>query len=266
MSYKFFSLKTCDEHDVAQWSSRTLEGELKAFEARTLSAVFEKYLHGKECRVLEGGCGFGAWCEWFQRRGHDAIGLEYNATVVSAAKKFKSDVKVELGNIMDIKYPNNYFDAYVSLGVIEHFEMGPELALIEAKRILKNDALAFITTPYLNKLREFICHPIRNMVMFVARLAGKKPQFWEYRFTEQELVHYIQSAGFEIIEVAVDDYPASENKRHIGLWADWFFLRKSKGEIWELNCFGKLVLKFLHFFPEKLYCSGLLVVARPIKQ
>lgn len=101
--------------------------------------------------------------------------------------------------------------------------------------------------------------------MIAARLIGKKPQFWEYRFTENELVDYIRNAGFEIIEVAVDDYPGSEEKRHIGLWADWFFLRKSKGEVWELNYIGKLVLKFLRIFPDKWFCSGLLVVARVIK-
>lgn len=265
MSYRFLSLKTGDEHDVTQWSSRTLDGELFAFESRTLSTIFEKYLHGRKCRVLEGGCGFGAWCEWFQRRGHDATGLEYNPTIVSAAKKFKSDVNVELGNILDIKYPDNFFDCYVSLGVIEHFEMGPESALLEAKRVLKTDSLAFITTPYLNKFRAIFYHPIRDLVMIAARLMGNKAQFWEYRFTEMELINYIKSSGFEIIEVAVDDYPASEKKRHIGLWADWFFLRKSKGEIWELNFLGKLVLKCFHLFPEKWYCSGLLVVARPIK-
>ena len=54
------------------------------------------------------------------------------------------------GDILDLKYPDAHFDAYISQGVIEHFEEGPQQALNEAWRVLKPDGLAFITVPYLN--------------------------------------------------------------------------------------------------------------------
>lgn len=263
MSYKLFSLNSGDVHNIVQWNTRTLEGELKGFENRTVSNLFEKYLQGRACKVLEGGCGFGAWCEWFIRHGHAPVGLEYNPEIVQAAKLFKSDVPVELGDVTDIQYPDKSFDAYISLGVIEHFEHGPEKALLEAKRILKTDGLAFISTPYLNPIRRIVSHPIRDVFMFLARLFGKKTYYWEYRFTENELVSYIKNAGFEIVEVAIDDYPSNVSGRHIGLYADWFFLRNKKGQMWELNAIGKAILAFLRIFPEKVYCSAIIVVAKP---
>ncbi len=265
MSYKLLSFKTSDEHDVEQWNNRSLEGELESFNDRTLVRIFTRFL-GENSRILEGGCGFGAWCEWFQERGHEIIGIEYDQNIVDQAKKFKPDVAVELGDITDLKYPDNHFDAYISLGVIEHFEHGPEKSLEEAFRILKPGGLAFVTTPLLTPLRRFVAHPIRTLYFLKRKFTGKPNYFWEYRFTKKELRNYLENAGFEIIHTDYDDYEPSIDNRHIGLWADWFFLRQHDGEIWELNRVGKLVLKFIKLFlPSMWYCSGLHLVARAKK-
>jgi len=261
MSYKLFSFKTSDEHDLEQWDNRSLEGEMESFEGRTLVRIFGKFLNGSKSDILEGGCGFGAWCEWFQKKGHHIVGIEYDKKIVSQAKKFKDDVAVELGDITDLKFEDNSFDAYISLGVIEHFEHGPEKALEEAHRILKPGGLALVTTPLLTALRRFVSHPIRNLYFFIRKLKRKPKYFWEYRFTKKELRRYLENAGFEIIHEDIDDYEPCVKNRHIGLWADWFFLRKKDGEIWELNQLGKLILSLLKVFPSTWFCSGLHLVA-----
>src|SRR5512138_257224 len=160
MSYKFLSFRREDVQTIAQWDSRTLAGELESFPSRTLAGVLKKFLPGKKLRVLEGGCGFGAWCVWLEQLGHDVIGLENNEKVVAAALRNKPDVAVRQGDILHIPYPDGHFDAYLSLGVIEHFEEGPGKALAEARRVLKQGGLVFITTPYLNNMRRFISHPV----------------------------------------------------------------------------------------------------------
>ncbi|RMF59513.1 MAG: class I SAM-dependent methyltransferase [Calditrichaeota bacterium] len=265
MSYKLLSFKTSDEHDVQQWDARILEGELKIFVGRTLVRIFDQFLNGGQKRILEGGCGFGAWCEWFAQRGHRIVGIEYDENIVQRAKQFKADVAVELGDITDLNYPDNHFDAYISLGVIEHFEKGPQKALQEAYRILKPGGLAFVTTPYVTLLRRLVSHPVRSLYFLIRKLRGQKNYFWEYRFTKKELRRFLEEAGFEIIHTDIDDYEPHVTDRHIGLWADWFFLRKPGGEIWELNGLGKLVLRFLRFFPATWYCSGLHLVGRAKK-
>lgn len=260
------SFKTSSEHDVEQWEDRSLEGELESFKDRTLVRIFDKYLGGRKTRILEGGCGFGAWCEWFQGRGHEIVGIEYDENIVKRAKEFKPDVSVELGDITDVKYPDNHFDAYISLGVIEHFEHGPEKSLEEAFRVLKPGGLAFVTTPLLTPLRRFISHPVRTLYFFRKKLKGEPTYFWEYRFTKKELRNYLENAGFEIIHTDVDDYEPHVKNRHIGVWADWFFLREKNGEIWELNGAGKLILSLLKtFLPASWFCSGLHLIARANK-
>jgi len=96
-------------------------------------------------------------------------------------------------------------------------------------------------------------------------LNGRPNYFWEYRFTRNELKSYLEKAGFEIIEIDVDDYEPCIKNRHIGLWADWFFLRADRGEIWELNKIGKMILRLLSVLPRSCYCAGIVIVARAKK-
>ena len=266
MSYRLLSFKTDEKHNVDQWKGRDLAGELRSFGDRTLVRIFEKFLSGRELNILEGGCGVGAWCEWFQNQGHDIIGIENNDDVVEQARDFKPNVAVELGDITNLRFSANEFDAYISLGVIEHFEDGPEAALREAHRILKPNGLAFVTTPYLSPLRRLASHPVRSLYFLTRKLTGRSSYFWEYRFTEAELRWYLEKAGFEIIYKDIDDYEPEVTDRHIGLWADWYFLREIDGEIWELNTLGKTILHILKLFPSSWYCSGLHLVARAKKR
>jgi|SRR5690606_17954246 len=266
MSYKFFSSKPGKEHDIDQWEARSLQGELLAFKGRSLIRYFEQFLTDKKSHVIEGGCGLGAWCEWFQQQGYQVTGIEYDPEIVTRAKMAKPDIAVQLGDITNLSFPDNTFDAYISLGVIEHFEHGPDKAIIEAFRVLKPGGLGFFTTPLLTPIRRMILHPVRSLYFFLQRLRGRKTYFWEYRFTKKELRTYLEQGGFEIIDEGIDDYEPSITNRHLGLWADWFFLRKSGGEIWELNTVGKIILKIFKVIPDDWYCSGYLFVVRANKQ
>lgn len=194
MSYRFLSPRPGEEHELDQWDSRTLGKELESFESRTLVRIFDQHLANKRFRILEGGCGLGAWWDWFNRRGHDAVGIEYNEEVVKRAKEFRPDVAVELRDVTNLKFPDNSFDAYVSLGVIEHFEHGPERALAEACPVLKPGGLAFVSTPYSNVLRRLIVHPMRSLYFLIRKLRAKPGYFWEYRFRKKELKEHLEKS------------------------------------------------------------------------
>ena len=261
MSYKLYSHRTSDSQGLEQWDSRSIDAELRSFENRTIIEVFDKYIPSNS-KVLEGGCGLGAWCEWLEQKGHEVIGIEYYKEIVTKAKKLKPCVAVELGDVTSLRFPDSSFDAYLSLGVIEHFETGPQNALNEAMRILKPGGLAFITTPYLNVFRRLISHPIRDIYFLIRVLQGRKKYFWEYRYTKKELTTYIRDAGFEIIYVGVDDFNRDKTNSHMGLWGDWFFLRNKKGVQFELNKLGRIILRGLRIFPPSWHCSGIIVVAK----
>jgi len=181
---------------------------------------------------------------------------------VEQVNKYDSTIPVEKGDIFNIKYPDGYFDVYISLGVIEHFEAGPHAALKEANRILKKGGLAFITVPYLSFFRRLFVHQMRNLFFLGYRLLKKDFYFWEYRYSKKELARFLEQAGFEIIYTGIDDYLQTDKQHHIGLYADFFFLRKNNGDIWELNVLGKAILFLTRLFSPWLACSGVHVIAR----
>jgi SAM-dependent methyltransferase len=263
--YKFRSPHNTVEHELKQWAGRTVDGEMEGFKYRTIIRVFDQYLDNKQFEILEGGCGLGGWCKWFDQRGHQTVGLEYNLNVIEQAIRLQPDINVELGDVTQIAYRDNSFDVYVSLGVIEHFEKGPEQILKEAHRVLKPGGLAFVSTPYLSPSRRLLAHPVRTLYFLVQKLKRRPAYFWEYRFTKRELESYLTKGGFQVLHTEIDDYESTVRDRHMGLWTDWYFLRAVGGKTWELNRLGRLCLNLLKLIPRSWYCAGIVVVAQAVK-
>jgi glycosyltransferase involved in cell wall biosynthesis/SAM-dependent methyltransferase len=263
MSYSFYSFRNPDEHNLEQWSQRTVEGEVGSCRGRTLEAIFGRHLRDRSIKILEAGCGLGGWVIDLKEKGFQITGVDFDPRIVERVKAHDRRIPVEVGDVCRLRFKDGSFAAYVSLGVIEHFEEGPEQALREAFRVLRPGGLAFITVPYLNGFRKLWVHPLRNLFFGLRRqISGKRDYFWEYRYTRRELADYLEQAGFEIIETTIDDYEPADLKHHIGLYADFFFLRKKKGDIWELNALGRRLLRIARKFSPWLVCSGLHIVAR----
>lgn len=261
MSYTFYSFRNREDQDLEMWSHRTLDGETKSCETRTLCSVFDQYI-SKDSKMIEAGCGLGGWVNYFKQKGYSIVGVEYDQRVIQKTREYDPHIPIYYGDVNHLKYPDDTFDSYISLGVIEHFREGPQKALAEARRILKRDGLAFITVPYLSPFRKWITHPLRNLYFFVRRLSGGKDYFWEYRYTKNELLTFLEETGFKPVYIGIDDYIENDKKHHIGLYGDYFFLRKRHGEIWELNAVGKMILKVGRLFSPWLFCSGIHIVSR----
>lgn len=266
MSYTFYSFRDRTAQDELQWENQSFDGLIKSSQTRTLMDIFCQYLDRPKMKIIEAGCGMGTWIYNLKQMGHDVIGVDYMQSTVDKVKAYDPDFPIEVGDVHQLRFPDSEFDAYVSLGVIEHFQAGPQQALLEARRILKPGGLAFITVPYLNLFRRLVTHNLRDIYFTGRRLLGKNYYFWEYRYTKKELKKFLEEAGFEVIFTGIDDYRTADRDHHIGLCADFFFLRSRHGEIWELNAPGKIILKLGKLFSPWLFCSGLHMVARNLKQ
>ena len=265
MSYTFLSFRDRSQQNEEQWAERSVDGEIQSSFTRSLVTIFDDFLMGNGLNILEAGCGLGGWLPFFGKRGHRVIGVEFETEIINRVKAFDSKMPILQGDVTHLNFSDYSFDAYISLGVIEHFKEGPNKALLEAKRVLKPGGLAFITVPYLNPLRRIWVHPLRDLYFLIRRMRGKKDYFWEYRYTKKELNEFLRKTEFEVIYTGIDDYISDDKKHHIGLYADFFFLRKKGGEIWELNHLGRFLLHWFRFFSPWLICSGLHMVAKKMK-
>jgi SAM-dependent methyltransferase len=157
---------------------------------KVLRDVFIRYLP-KNGKIIEAGCGLGQWVIVLQRMGYEIQGVEIGETTVRRAKSFFPDVPLSVGDVHRLPFPAGCFSSYVSLGVVEHREEGPEQALCEARRVLAHGGVLLCAVPFFNGLRK------------LRRRQLGRPQgmdFYQWSFSAPEFTDLLHKAGFEVRE------------------------------------------------------------------
>lgn len=271
MSYKQY-IPDIDEEWDDYWKKTSFKKELELVETDGLLPLFKKYLSKKD-RTLEAGCGLGKWVIYLSQKGYNITGVDNNKYALKKLNTEYPQVKTKLANVTKLPYKNNYFDAYLSLGVVEHFEEGPQIALKEAYRVLKKSGLAIVEVPFDSPLRQvnrmltrviiFIKTPIRILLESVGVRKKRSPinlKFYEYRYTKTELYEFMKKAGFSEIKILPKD--DLSGKRSISLWLDFPSLQKTKGKIFELNNKGIIIKKMLALLSPFTFPALVVVLAK----
>lgn len=142
--------------------------------------IFEPYLQ-KTDRILEAGCGNGRYIIALLAKGFVNIeGIEWGTETVKKVKSVFPNIPINSGDVTQIPKPDKFYDAYISLGVMEHNVDGPAPFLIEANRVLKSGGIALITVPNFNFIRR-----IKSILGYYSRPCENLP-FYQYAFTIPE--------------------------------------------------------------------------------
>ena len=168
------------------------------FEMHTESEALEKRLRMYEIeiraieklapsgRILDVGCGGGYF---LARLGShwERYGTEFSAVAAHAAHK-NFGIRVEVGPLPELAYPDGFFDVVNLRGVIEHFQ-DPFAYLTAAHRILKPGGWVIINTP--------------NIESFCARLYREKfrlvdPRYHIYYFSTRTISRLAEKAGLRV--------------------------------------------------------------------
>lgn len=166
--------------------------------------VFQRYLQ-RPARILEAGCGLGKYVIHLGRAGHRVVGVDLEMAALQRASNYQPGLDLGAADVTCLPFPGGAFDAYISLGVIEHFEAGPAPALEEARRVLRPGGLAFISVPYQHLLKTLSlgASPAglhRRVQGFeVDGGAGSGRVFYQYAFTRREIVPLVAAAGFRVL-------------------------------------------------------------------
>jgi len=137
------------------WQTIDLIGKVKAGKTNRFIKNFTAKFLKPGTRILEGGCGIGQNVYGLESWGYEAYGVDFAKETIKRTKKEFPELKIFVQDVRKLNFPDNFFDGYWSLGVIEHFWEGYDEILKEAKRVIKPGGYLFLTFPYMSPLRKF---------------------------------------------------------------------------------------------------------------
>lgn len=273
MPLPFYSKRPDADFWDSHWQNLGLDIEaiVKKLEGSFLAKIMEEYLP-KEGKILEGGCGLGQWILYFRRKGYDIEGIDFAENTIKWIKERFPDLPVKTGNILNLPYPDEYFSSYISLGVIEHFENGPEKALAEAYRVLENKGLFLCSVPYFNPVRR-----LKKKLFKSYHEQKEGEEFYQWAFAKKEIKNIIEAAGFQVCRIIPfdatkgikDEIPGIRSIYKKFTHRSYKFTAKSDGNqvrresLWKISQLQKHTLKgFLeHRMIKNLFGHMLLVIA-----
>ena len=142
--------------------------------------------------VLEAGCGLGQYVLLGRERGWPVVGVDWSHPALVACRRVAA-VPLAVMELRALAVRDGVLAAYVSLGVVEHDEAGPDALLSEARRVLGPGGVALVSVPYLNGARCLAAPIIRRRNRAIARDGGR---FYQYAFSRRELVSALARNGF----------------------------------------------------------------------
>jgi SAM-dependent methyltransferase len=138
-------------------------------------------------RILDIGCGSGAYLDLMQEVGWETYGVEPSEVGAKWARANGHDVFC--GELLDARYPSAFFDAILMHHVLEHVP-NPGAVLHECHRILKGGGLVLVNVP------NFDCY---DRVTFAESWDPLDVPRHLYHFSISTLRQALEQAGFEVM-------------------------------------------------------------------
>ncbi|MBI3087295.1 MAG: class I SAM-dependent methyltransferase [Candidatus Omnitrophica bacterium] len=151
-------------------------------------------------RLLEVGCGKGAWLDYQRQYGFAVTGVEMSRSPVDVAhRRYKLDVR--RGTLEDAKFPDRSFDLIYMSHVFEHLP-NPAATLEEMHRILDTCGLAILKVPNIASA---------SARRFGACWLGLDLPRHLYHFSPETITALLRRHGFAVSAIRQD----------LGAWGFW---------------------------------------------
>lgn len=205
--------KTIENYNlIAEDFSRTRHYVWPGFE------VLAQYTESGD-KVLDLGCGNGRLLDLLRDKNINYIGVDNSSTLISLAQKRYPGADFQVGDALNLPFPDNHFDKVYSIAVLHHIP-SKELRqrfLKEAKRVLRPEGLLILTVWNLWQWRSFKY----NLKYAILKLLGlskldfkdvfvpwaKTRQRYFHCFSRGEFKRVVESVGFKVERVGLLGQP-----------------------------------------------------------
>ena len=216
-------------------------------------------------KILEAGCGAGRILRYYHNHGADIVGIDFIKVAIEKLKKIDPTLKVEVGDITNLRFDNESFKYILAFGLYHNLEYGLEKSIEETYRALKfggsvcashrADNIQTRLTDWLTERKA-----IKNKLT-------KASEFHKMNLTRSEFKQAFEKAGFTIETIVPAEnmpilykfsfFRALNHKR--------FDENIARAEGYRLSMFGQLCQNFLmKFFPNQ-FCNIYVLIAHKKK-
>ena len=180
------------------WDNASVEQELQTEHYARAQATIARYTPylPKDRLILEAGSGLSAALITLKEQGYRVTGVDYAENALHISRHYDPSLVLAVGDVHTLPYAENTFGAYLSFGVLEHFEAGMAKPLSEAFRVLDHGGILVLTIPYPNVVNRLVAWNRRRKGMSVLN----DDEFFESTYTRAKLETNVKNAGFEVIE------------------------------------------------------------------
>lgn len=181
------------------WDHASVEIELEAMQYRRSQETIRTYCAylSKADIILEAGSGLSAAVITLRRMGFNVLGLDYAFNALEVSRQYDPSLPLFAGDVHALPHAENALGAYLSFGVLEHFEHGMQPALREAYRVLKPGGTLVLTIPYPNLVHRFVAWRRKRQGLSVLN----DDSFYESAYTQHQLIENAEQAGFRVLKV-----------------------------------------------------------------
>lgn len=170
-------------------------------------------------KILDLGCGNGRLLEIFKEIKINYWGIDSSERLIGIAKRKYPKNKFEVGDLLNLPFPNNFFDRVFAIRVLHHIPSQEFRiqALQEIKRILKPGGTLILTVwnVWESKYKINLLRMIKNCFL---KIIGKSKldfgdafvPWWKVNekilryfhfFTKRELRKIVKESGFKVREI-----------------------------------------------------------------
>jgi len=196
------SYETIKEYYKEDYSNIFCEEKIKSYREGIFLRFLAKAIKGKVGgRLLDVGCGYGAFLKLAKDQGWEVYGVELSPDACQYTRKNFS-LNVFCGDLKEASFPKNHFDVVTLWNVLDH-TTNPSEQLLETKRILKDNGLIFIRLPnfLFQKKSRRIGEVFDKLFLGHTNLSPRISVSHLYAFTPCSITNLLESIRFPIFRV-----------------------------------------------------------------
>jgi SAM-dependent methyltransferase len=202
--------------DVAYWTelwasspNPSYEREMRGHLPHQLRSTFNRWV-ARGARTLEAGCGLGHFTVAAAAIGYRAEGLDWSQATIERLRKQFDRIPWHVGDVRQLPFPDDSFDAIYSPGVCEHFVEGPVGVLEETRRVLRRRGFAIVSTPCFNEWLQ------KREDTLARAAAADESDFHQYAFSPGGMADLLGRLGFDVVQI--QPYATLDTLERFGGW------------------------------------------------